>query len=50
MFSLEDGSEAETVPDRLNFSEMPLTYGMTTVPWYTVSEEGRFLTDGFIAD
>jgi hypothetical protein len=40
MFSLRDGSKIVTVPNALNFSEIPLTYGMTTVPWYTVSGDG----------
>jgi hypothetical protein len=35
-------------PMCLNASEMPLTYGKMTVPWYTVSEEGGFLADDFI--
>jgi hypothetical protein len=35
---------------RLNFSEMHLTYGITTVRWYTVSEEEKFLADGFITE
>jgi hypothetical protein len=25
----------------LNFSEIPITYRITTVPWYTVYEQGR---------
>jgi hypothetical protein len=28
-------------PMRLNFWEILLTYGIITVPWYIVSEEGR---------
>jgi hypothetical protein len=36
-------------PMCLNFSEVPLTYGIMTVPWYTLSE-GRFLAAGFITE
>jgi hypothetical protein len=32
-------------PMRLNFSEIPLTYGTMKVPSYIVSEEGRLLLD-----
>jgi hypothetical protein len=32
----------------VNFSEIPLTYGIMTVLWYIVSEEGRLSPDGFI--
>jgi hypothetical protein len=28
-------------PVHLSVSEVPLTYGIMTVPWYVVSEEGR---------
>jgi hypothetical protein len=50
MFSFEDGSEIEMVPNASEFLGSALTYGMTTVPWYTVSEEGRLLIDGFITE
>jgi hypothetical protein len=37
LFSFENGPEIETAPNaRLNFSEIPLTYGIKTVPWYIV--------------
>jgi hypothetical protein len=31
---------------RLNLSEVPLKYGIMTVSWYVVSEEGRLLLGG----
>jgi hypothetical protein len=34
-------------PMRLNFSEIPLTYGIMTVPWYIILEGGQLLLDGF---
>jgi hypothetical protein len=37
-------------PVSLNFSEIPLTYWIMTVPSYIVSEEGRLLLDGFVMD
>jgi hypothetical protein len=37
-------------PMRLNFSEIPVTYGIRTVPWYIVSEERLLLLDGFIME
>jgi hypothetical protein len=49
MFSLEDGSETETVPDAPEFLENVL-YRMMTVTWYTVSEEGRLLANSFIME
>jgi hypothetical protein len=50
MFSFENVSERETVHNASNFSEVPLTYGMMTVPWCFVSEEVRFLADSFITE
>jgi hypothetical protein len=40
MFTLENGSEIETVPYASEFLGNALNIGMTTVPWYTVSKEG----------
>lgn len=50
MFSFERGPDIETVSSKSEFSEAPLTYGMMTIPWYTVSEEGRLLLDGFVVE
>jgi hypothetical protein len=46
MLSLENDSEIETVPDESEFLGSTVTHGMKTVPWYTLSEEGRFRADG----
>jgi hypothetical protein len=48
MFTSENGPGIETVSMRLNFSEIPLTYGMMTVPWYIVSDVEWLFLDGFI--
>jgi hypothetical protein len=37
-------------PMHLNFSEIPLTYGILTMPWYIVCEEGRLLLCDFIME
>jgi hypothetical protein len=37
-------------PMRPNFWEIPLTYGIVTVPEYILSEEGWLLLDGFIME
>jgi hypothetical protein len=42
--------EIERFPMRPNFSEVPLTYDIMTVPCYIGSEEGRFLVDSFIME
>jgi hypothetical protein len=34
----------------LNFTEIPLTYKIMTVPCYVVSEEGQLLLEGFIME
>jgi hypothetical protein len=39
----------EQFPMRLNFSEIPLTYGIMTVPWYIVSEKWLLLS-GYIME
>jgi hypothetical protein len=48
-FNLENDPNIQTLQMHLNFSGVPLAYGIMTMPWY-VTEEGRLLLDGFITE
>jgi hypothetical protein len=46
IFSFEYASDIETVPNSSEFLRNTLNIWDITVPWYTVSEEGRLPLDG----
>jgi hypothetical protein len=50
MLSLENGPDVETVSNASGYLGDILTYGIMTVPWYIVSEEGSLLLVGFIIE